>query len=284
MQGSRSAGVEAGSSVPDLELDKVAKTFGDGTKAVADFSLAVEKGEFIAFLGPSGCGKTTTLRMVAGFETISSGDIRIRGERINELPPERRPTSMIFQNYALFPHMDVERNVAYGLAVKGMPKPERRAKVARMLETLGLSDVARRAPGPALGRPAPARRACAQPRGRARHPLARRAARRARRQSAQGHPGRAQAAAAQSRHHLRLRHARAIGGAHPFGPHRRDEFRGASSRSRSPTSSTHGRGRASSPDSSDATRSSPERSSARTATKRSSRRGSAVSADGRTER
>ena len=130
----------------DLELAKVGKVYADGTKAVEDFSLAVEKGEFIAFLGPSGCGKTTTLRMIAGFETISAGDVRIRGERINDQPPERRPTSMIFQNYALFPHMDVAQNVAYGLAVKGMPKRERNIKVERMLETLGLADVAHERP------------------------------------------------------------------------------------------------------------------------------------------
>ena len=79
----------------DLQLSHVGKIFDNGTAAVIDFNLDVAKGEFIAFLGPSGCGKTTTLRMIAGFETISSGDILIRGERINALPPERRPTAMI---------------------------------------------------------------------------------------------------------------------------------------------------------------------------------------------
>lgn len=130
----------------DLELIKVGKVYENGTPAVIDFDLSVVKGEFIAFLGPSGCGKTTTLRMIAGFESISSGDIRIRGKRINELPPERRPTSMIFQNYALFPHMTVRRNVGYGLEVKGLPKPERDAKVDRIISTLGLDDVADKRP------------------------------------------------------------------------------------------------------------------------------------------
>jgi ABC-type Fe3+/spermidine/putrescine transport system ATPase subunit len=130
----------------DLELTKVGKVYDNGTPAVIDFDLAVDKGEFIAFLGPSGCGKTTTLRMIAGFESITSGDIRIRGQRINDLPPERRPTSMIFQNYALFPHMTVRRNVGYGLEVKGMAKAERDAKVERMLATLGLEDVADKRP------------------------------------------------------------------------------------------------------------------------------------------
>ena len=90
----------------DLQLVGVGKVYDNGTPAVIDFDLEVSKGEFIAFLGPSGCGKTTTLRMIAGFETISSGDIFIRGNRINDVPPERRPTAMIFQNYALFPHID----------------------------------------------------------------------------------------------------------------------------------------------------------------------------------
>ena len=132
--------------VYDLELVKVGKVYDNGTPAVIDFNLAVTKGEFIAFLGPSGCGKTTTLRMIAGFEAISSGDAMIRGVRINDLPPERRPTSMIFQNYALFPHMTVRRNVGYGLEVKGLSKTERDAKVDRILATLGLEDIADRRP------------------------------------------------------------------------------------------------------------------------------------------
>ena len=126
----------------DLQLRHVRKVYENGTPAVVDFNLDVKKGEFIAFLGPSGCGKTTTLRMIAGFEEITSGDILIRGRRINNVPPERRPTSMIFQNYALFPHMSVRANIAYGLDVKGMPKAERNAKVDGILEKFGLSVVA----------------------------------------------------------------------------------------------------------------------------------------------
>ena len=130
----------------DLELINLGKTYDDGTTAVANFDLSVTKGEFIAFLGPSGCGKTTTLRMIAGFESITSGDIRIRGQRVNDLPPERRPTSTIFQSYALFPHMTVRRNIGYGLDVKGMAKAERDAKVERMIANLGLEDIAERRP------------------------------------------------------------------------------------------------------------------------------------------
>ena len=102
----------------DLELIKVGKTYDTGVPAVIDFNLSVVKGEFIAFLGPSGCGKTTTLRMIAGFEWITAGDILIKGHRVNDLPPQRRPTSMIFQNYALFSHMTVRANIRYGLEVK----------------------------------------------------------------------------------------------------------------------------------------------------------------------
>ena len=130
----------------DLQLSHVGKVFDNGTVAVADFNLDVDKGEFIAFLGPSGCGKSTTLRMIAGFDDISTGDINIRGKRINDLLPEQRPTSMIFQNYALFPHMTVRANVGFGLDVKGMPAAARDAKVDRILDKLGLMDVAKMRP------------------------------------------------------------------------------------------------------------------------------------------
>lgn len=126
----------------DLQLSNIGKVYDNGTPAVIDFNLDVDKGEFIAFLGPSGCGKTTTLRMIAGFETITSGDLLIRGRRMNDTPPERRPTSMIFQNYALFPHMTVRQNVMFGLEVKKMPAAEATRKVDRILEKLGLTDVA----------------------------------------------------------------------------------------------------------------------------------------------
>jgi putative spermidine/putrescine transport system ATP-binding protein/spermidine/putrescine transport system ATP-binding protein len=126
----------------DLQLINVGKVYDNGTPAVIDFNLDVKKGEFIAFLGPSGCGKTTTLRMIAGFEDITSGDVLVRGHRINDMPPEQRPSSMIFQNYALFPHMSVRKNVGYGLDVKGMARAERDNKVDRILDKLGLMDIA----------------------------------------------------------------------------------------------------------------------------------------------
>ena len=126
----------------DLQLSHIGKVYDNGTPAVIDFNLDVDKGEFIAFLGPSGCGKTTTLRMIAGFETITSGDLMIRGKRINDLAPEQRPTSMIFQNYALFPHMTVRQNVHFGLEVKKTPTAEANRKVDRILDKLGLTEVA----------------------------------------------------------------------------------------------------------------------------------------------
>jgi ABC-type Fe3+/spermidine/putrescine transport system ATPase subunit len=125
----------------DLQLVRVGKIYDNGTPAVIDFNLEVSKGEFIAFLGPSGCGKTTTLRMIAGFESITSGDILIRGNRINNVPPERRPTAMIFQNYALFPHMTVRGNVRFGLEMKNISTAERDARVERMLDKLGLTEI-----------------------------------------------------------------------------------------------------------------------------------------------
>lgn len=130
--------------VHDLELISVGKTYPDGTVAVSDFDLKVEKGEFVAFLGPSGCGKSTTLRMIAGFEDITHGDVIMMGRNVTNTPPEKRPTSMIFQNYALFPHMSVRDNVAFGLDVKGMPAAERNRKVDRILDMFDLEKFADR--------------------------------------------------------------------------------------------------------------------------------------------
>ncbi|WP_417272230.1 ABC transporter ATP-binding protein [Celeribacter halophilus] len=130
--------------VKDLELISVGKTYPDGTVAVSDFDLKVEKGEFVAFLGPSGCGKSTTLRMIAGFEDITNGEVLMMGRNVTHVPPEKRPTSMIFQNYALFPHMSVRENVAFGLDVKGTPKAERDQKVDRILDMFDLEQFADR--------------------------------------------------------------------------------------------------------------------------------------------
>ncbi|MFB6082281.1 MAG: ABC transporter ATP-binding protein [Halanaeroarchaeum sp.] len=105
----------------DVRLDGVTKRFGD-LVAVDDVSFGIERGKFLTLLGPSGCGKTTTLRMIAGFEEPSEGDVYIGGERVNDLQPFERDTSMVFQSYALFPHMTVAENVAFGLQMQGIPE------------------------------------------------------------------------------------------------------------------------------------------------------------------
>jgi ABC-type Fe3+/spermidine/putrescine transport system ATPase subunit len=126
----------------DLELVKLRKVYPGGTVAVEGFDLRVERGEFISFVGPSGCGKTTTLRMIAGLEGISSGDLLIRGQNFTDVPTERRPTATIFQNYAIFPHMSVRRNIAFGLEVRGLPSDQVKRRVDAIIDKLQLGDVA----------------------------------------------------------------------------------------------------------------------------------------------
>jgi spermidine/putrescine transport system ATP-binding protein len=128
-----------------VELESVTKRFGD-LEAVRALSLSVARGEFFTLLGPSGCGKTTTLRMVAGFEETSEGRILLDGVDVTGLPPFRRPTNTVFQSYALFPHLSVEENVAFGLRRSGVPKDQARRRVAEELELVGLSREARRKP------------------------------------------------------------------------------------------------------------------------------------------
>jgi spermidine/putrescine transport system ATP-binding protein len=131
--------------VPSVHLKGVTKRFGDFT-AVDDLTLGVGRGEFFTMLGPSGCGKTTTLRMVAGFEQPSEGDILIDGTNVAGLPPFKRPTNTVFQSYALFPHLSVEENVAFGLQRRKVEKAEVRRRVAAELERVGLAPEAKRKP------------------------------------------------------------------------------------------------------------------------------------------
>ncbi len=128
-----------------LELKSIVKSFGS-TQVVRSFDLAVEKGEFVSFLGPSGCGKTTVLRMIAGFETPTSGSITVEGEEIGHLPPAKRNIGMVFQAYALFPNLTVAQNVGFGLKLAGKPKAEIKARVAEMLEIIKLPQLADRYP------------------------------------------------------------------------------------------------------------------------------------------
>ena len=128
-----------------LELIAATKRFGP-TTAVDEVSLSVERGEFFALLGPSGCGKTTLLRLIAGFETPDSGHVVIDGVEMNAVPPYARPVNMMFQSYALFPHLDVAGNVAFGLKQEGMERRRREARVAEMLALVQMADYARRRP------------------------------------------------------------------------------------------------------------------------------------------
>jgi putrescine transport system ATP-binding protein len=130
---------------PYVQVDGITKSFGD-FKAVNDVSLKVYKGEIFCLLGASGCGKTTLLRMLGGFETPSSGKIFIDGEDMTGVPPYERPVNMMFQSYALFPHMNVEQNVAFGLKQDRIPKPEIQERVATMLDLVKLGDFAKRKP------------------------------------------------------------------------------------------------------------------------------------------
>jgi len=130
---------------PYVEIDRVTKSFGD-FKAVDDVSLKIYKGEIFCLLGASGCGKTTLLRMLGGFETPSSGRIFIDGEDMTGVPPYERPVNMMFQSYALFPHMTVEQNVAFGLKQDGVPKAEIAERVATMLELVKLGGLGKRKP------------------------------------------------------------------------------------------------------------------------------------------
>jgi putrescine transport system ATP-binding protein len=133
------------SARPYVEVERVSKSFGDFT-AVKDVSLKVYKGEIFCLLGASGCGKTTLLRMLGGFETPSSGRILIDGEDMTGVPPYERPVNMMFQSYALFPHMNVEQNVAFGLKQDRLPKAQIQERVATMLDLVKMGDYAQRKP------------------------------------------------------------------------------------------------------------------------------------------
>jgi len=135
---------------PSVELIGVTKRF-DELVAVDSLGLELAAGEFFTLLGPSGCGKTTTLRMIAGFERPSEGEIRIEGADVAQLPPHRRPTNTVFQSYALFPHLSVADNVAFGLKRKRVPKGEIGERVSRELERVGLAAEAKRRPAQLSG-------------------------------------------------------------------------------------------------------------------------------------
>jgi len=129
-----------------IAIDDVEKTFPGGVQAVRRVSLRVEDGEFLVLVGPSGCGKTTLLRMIAGLDEATGGSISIGDRRVNDLPPGERDLAMVFQNYALYPHMTVRRNMAFALELRKVPKAEIERRVGEVAETLGLRDLLERRP------------------------------------------------------------------------------------------------------------------------------------------
>ncbi|HNU05706.1 MAG TPA: ABC transporter ATP-binding protein [Anaerolineae bacterium] len=142
--------------LPAVELREVYKTFPAGRSehevaAVNGVNLSLPSGEFFTLLGPSGCGKTTTLRMIAGFETPTSGEVFIQGQAMGHVPPYRRPVNTVFQNYALFPHLTIEKNVAFGLTVQKVPKAEQHRRVQEALELVRLPTVGQRKPSQLSG-------------------------------------------------------------------------------------------------------------------------------------
>ena len=134
-----------------VAFEQVGKVYRDGTRALAHFDLEVADGEFMVFVGPSGCGKTTALRMVAGLEDISEGEIKLGGVVVNGLHPRKRDIAMVFQNYALYPHMTVYRNIAFALRVRKTPEAEIRERVTTTAKILGLTPELQRKPAQLSG-------------------------------------------------------------------------------------------------------------------------------------
>ena len=133
-----------------LRVEGLSKSF-EGTQVLRDLSFEVQRGEFVTLLGPSGCGKTTTLRIVAGLLAPDAGRVILSGSDITDAPPEKRPLNTVFQNYALFPHMNVEKNISYGLRMRGAKKAEWRPKVAEMLRLVQLEGCEKRMPSQLSG-------------------------------------------------------------------------------------------------------------------------------------
>jgi multiple sugar transport system ATP-binding protein len=133
-----------------LEIERLTKRFG-ATEVLKGIDLSVDEGSFMVLVGPSGCGKSTLLAMIAGLEPITSGEVRINGRRVNELHPSQRDIAMVFQSYALYPNMTVGQNIAFGLEMRGVPKPERDAAVARVADILQMTHLLKRKPSQLSG-------------------------------------------------------------------------------------------------------------------------------------
>ena len=138
-------------AAPMVEFERVQKSYDGETLVVKDLNLAMPEGEFLTMLGPSGSGKTTCLMMLAGFETATHGAIRLAGREVNDIPPHRRGIGMVFQNYALFPHMTVAENLGFPLEVRGLGRAEREGKIARALDMVQMGAMGARRPAQLSG-------------------------------------------------------------------------------------------------------------------------------------
>jgi len=132
--------------MPQVVLNRVSKEYANGVLAVDDVSLDVEEGEFLVLVGPSGCGKSTALRLVAGLERLTSGRVDIANREVSDLPPRQRDVAMVFQNYALYPHMTVAKNMGFALKIRRLPKPEIKKRVAEAADMLGIKELLNRKP------------------------------------------------------------------------------------------------------------------------------------------
>src|SRR5919199_2116476 len=144
-QGNPSRG-EEGHAVASVTFDEVSKVYDNGFRAVDDLDLEIQDGEFMVLVGPSGCGKTTALRMLAGLEDISEGELVIDDRVVNDVAPQKRDIAMVFQNYALYPHLSVYDNMAYGLKIQKLGKAEIRERVHEIAKVIGLEDLLERKP------------------------------------------------------------------------------------------------------------------------------------------
>jgi multiple sugar transport system ATP-binding protein len=148
---SQAATNEERATLSEIRLEQVVKEFGDGVRAVDGVSLTIASGEFMVLVGPSGCGKSTLLRMIAGLEVVTEGEIWIGDREVSRLAPRERDIAMVFQNYALYPHLSVEKNLAYGLKVRKTPKDEIARRVDEVAHMLGLEELRQRRPAALSG-------------------------------------------------------------------------------------------------------------------------------------
>ena len=199
-----------------VSVREVHKSFDD-TAVIHGVSIDIEDGEFLVLVGPSGCGKSTLLRMIAGLEDVNDGEIAIGDKVVNHMAPKARDVAMVFQNYALYPHMTVRQNMGFSLRLRKADKAMIRERVDSAAQILGLTDLLNRLPAPALGRRAPAGRHGPCHRARPAGVPLRRAALQPRRQAPSADADRDQGAAPAAQDHLDLRHPRPSG-SHDHGP------------------------------------------------------------------